>query len=258
MAFISDTGITDNFFNSLDLYLITTIQEAHPYTSKTAILERVLYQCSNILNIDLNWHQDKNIIQIHPDNIFKIDIIWEKLNKQEMKITHDEENVYKILKNSDFIHILDIQKIITILINKHEEDFLAELLALDGFHGNLKNYIENLKIGNDGNTHIHVIRNIYKNFKGCTVKIIYLILLKIFIYFTKDDEIKQLVLNTIHELEHDVNETEKIILNLNMEKITNFYVKNIENIESVALLKMAQLKIHNKKVKKFKTQRKKN
>lgn len=257
MALISDTVITDNdFFNSLDLYLITITKEAHPYTSKNAILQRVLYECSNILNIDLNWHQDKHIIQIHPDNILKIDGIWQKLNKHEIKITHDEENVYKILKNSDFIHVLDIQKIITILINKHEEYFLAEWLALDGFHDNLKNYIENLKIGNNGNTHIHVVRNIYKKFKNLNIEIIYFILLKIFIHFAKDDEIKQLVLNTIHELENDLNEMEKMILKLNMENITNLYINNVENIESVALLKMAQLKIKNKKVKKIQNTKK--
>lgn len=259
MALISDeTGITDkDFFNALDLYLVEITKEAHPYTSKTAILQRLLYTCSNILNIDLNWYQSKNIIQIHSDNILKIDGIWQKINSQEMKITHDEENVYKILKNSDFIHVLDIQKIINILVNKNEEIFLAELLAVDGFHGNFKNYIDNLKIGHNGNTHIHVIRNIYKEFKGCTVRIIYLILLKIFIRFVKDDEIKQLVLITIHELENDVNEMEKNILNSNMEKITTLYINNVENIESIAMLKMAQLKIKNKKAKNFKTQRKK-
>lgn len=252
MVLISDTDVTDkDFFNALDLYLITITKEAHPYTSKTAILERLLYKCSDILSIDLNWHQSKNIIQISPDNMLKIDNIWEKLNKQEMKMTHDEENVYKILKYSDFIHVLDIQKLITILVNKNEEHFLVELLAMDGFHSNFKKYIENLKIGNDGNTHVHFIRNTYKNFKDCTVKCIYCILLHVLMFFAKDDEIRQLVLNTIDEIGNDFDKNEKTFLNLNCKKIVNLYIDTVENIESVAILKIAQLKIKNKKVKKI-------
>lgn len=250
MVFISNTDIDKDFLNALDLYLITITKEAHPYTSKVAVLERLLDKCANLLNIDLNWHQSKNMIKIHEDNILKIDEIWQKLNKQEMKTTHEEENVYKILKNSNFIHVLDIQKMITLLVNKNEEHFYTSLLAIDGFHSNLKKYIENLKIGNDGKTHIHVIRHIYKTFPDYTARTIYFILLNIFIRYAKDDEIKQLVRNTICELEKEMNENENNFLNWNMEKITHFYVNQVENIESVAMLKLAQLKIKNKKVKK--------
>lgn len=253
MAFNVDAEITDkDFFHALDLYLITLTKEAHPYTSKTAILERLLYKCSTILSIDLNWHQGKHIIQIHPDNMLKIDDIWPKLNKQEIKLTYDEENLYKIFKNSDFIHVFYIQKIITLLINKHEKDFLNELLAVDGFHSNYKKCIENLKIGNEGNTHIHVIRKMYKMFEGYTTKLLYLTLLRTFIQFAKDDEVHCLISNIIRELEKDLNENEKKFLSLNMEKMINFYMNNVENIESIAMLKMAQLKIKNKKVKKIK------
>lgn len=251
MALISSTDVTDkDFFNALDLYLVTITKEAHPYASKSTILQRLLYECSNVLNIDLNWHQSKNVIQISPDNMLKIDTIWEKLNKQEMKITHDEENVYKIFKNSDFIHVLDIQKLITILVNKNEELFLVELLAVDGFHSNLKKYIENLKIGNEGSTHVHFIRNIYKNFKDCTVKCVYYILLHVLMFFAKDDEIRQLVQNTIDELKNNFDENENTFLNLNLKKMVDLYLDTVENIESVALLKIAQLKVKNKKVKK--------
>lgn len=251
MAFISNKDITDKeFYNALDSYLITITKEAHPYTSKNAILEQLLDKCSNILSIDLNWHQSKNMIQIHPDNMLKIDEIWQKLNRQEIKTIHEEENVYKILKNSNYIHILDIQKMITLLINKNEKQYYISLLAIDGFYSNLKKYIENLKIGNDGNTHIHIIKYIYKTFPGCTVRIIFFILLHIFIRFANDDEIKQLVQNTICEFKNKLDENENNFLNWNMEKITHFYMNQVENIESVALLKLAQLKIKNKKGKK--------
>lgn len=253
MAFNVNTEITDkDFFHALDLYLITLIKEAHPYTSKTAIVERLLYKCSTILNINLNWYEDKHFIQIHPDNMLKIDDIWPKLNKQEIKLTYDEENLYKIFKSSNFIYTSYIQKFITLLINKHEINFLHELLAVDGFHSSYKKGIENLKIGNDGNTHVHVIRKIYKMFQGFTERILYLILLRIFIRFSKDDEVYCLISNIIRELEQNLNDHEKYFLNLNMEKMINFYITNVENIESVAILKMAQLKIKNKKVKKIK------
>lgn len=253
MAFISNKEITDKeCFHALDLFLITLIKEAHPFTSKNTILERLLYKCSNILSIDLNWHQGKHIIQIHPDNMLKIDDIWLKLTKDEMKLTYDEENLYKILKNSDFIHTFYIHKFITLLINKHKEDFLNELLAVDGFHGHFKKSIENLKIGNVGNTHIHVIRKMYKMFQDFTTKMLYLTLLNIFIRFAKDDEMYCLISNIIHKLEKDLDKNEKKFLSLNMENMIDFYIKNVENIESIAMLKMAQLKIKNKKVKKIK------
>ena len=147
-----------------------------------------------------------------------------------------------MLKFSDFVHLQDIQKFINILVVKNESNFLSELLAIDGFHDNIKNYIDNLKVGGQGSTHVHCIRNIYSTFQNCPVKVVYLVLLKIYIKFAKDDEIQQLMKNTINEFEdfHDCL----------TKKITDMYINNVENLETIAMLKMAQLRIQKKKMKK--------
>lgn len=245
MVFITDT----QFIEALNYYLATVIKDAHLYTSQQTIIQRLLSKCANILEINLNWQPDKNNIYIHPDNMIKIDRKWQSLIENGVKLLHDEENVYKLIKYSDFVNIHDMQKFINILINKKEEDFLLELFAVDGFQGltNIKNYIFNLKIGSKGRNHIQVIRNIYTTFQGSPVKIIHLTLLKIYLSFAKDDEMQQLITNTIDELENEICKVEKIFLKSDVDKIKNMYLTSVEDLETIALIKMVQLKLQKKK-----------
>lgn len=234
---------------ALDCCLIEIVKDAHPYTSKHTILRRLLNRCAEILDIDLNLHNNnKRFMYIHPDNMFKIDTKWQSLKQRGLKILHEEENVYKSIKNSDLVHVYDLQKFINILIQKTGTDFLILLLAIDGFQGlNPKNYLDNLRIADEGSTHIHVIRDIYKHFNGLPVTLMYLMLLKIYIRFAKDDEMQQLMINVINDLENKSCKIEKKLFD--MDRMINTYIYNVDELEAIAMLKMAQLKILKKKLK---------
>lgn len=233
--------------NALDNYTVTILKNSNPYATKESISRRVLQECAEIMNIDLNSYTNKNIMYIHPDNMDKIDLKWQSLVEQGKKILHDEQNTYKLLKSSDFVNILDVQKFISILSSKNEENFLSELLAIDGFQGlkDHKNYVENLKIGEKGSDHVQIIREIYQKFH-VPVKVVYYTLLKIYEQFTTDEEIQKFINNLTEELSTEMG-------NYNIDDITEFYenainAKSLE-LKSIALIKLAQIKNQKKKSK---------
>lgn len=234
--------------NALDNYTVTVLKNSNPYATKESISRRVLQECAEIMNIDLNSYTNKNIMYIHRDNMDKIDLKWQSLAEEGKKILHDEQNTYKLLKSSDFVNILDVQKFINILSNKNEEDFLAELLAMDGFQGlkDHKNYVENLKIGDKGSDdHIQIIREIYRKFK-VPVKVVYFTLLKMYENYTTDEEVQKFIAKLTEELSTEM-------VNYNIDDITEFYENAINSksleLKSIALTKLAQVKNQKKKSK---------
>lgn len=233
--------------NALDNYTVTILKNSNPYATKESISRRVLQECAEIMNIDLNSYTNKNIMYIHPDNMDKIDLKWQSLSEEGKKILHDEHNTYKLLKSSDFVNILDVQKFISILSNKNEDQFLAELLAMDGFQGlkDHKNYVENLKVGDKGSDHVHIIREIYQKF-NVPVKVVYYTLLKIYENYTTDEEIQKFINNITEELSTEM-------VNYNIDDITEFYENAINarslELKSIALIKLAQIKNQKKKSK---------
>lgn len=233
--------------NALDNYTITILKNSNPYATKESISRRVLQEIAEIMNIDLSSYTNKNIMYIHPDNMDKIDLKWQHLAEEGKKILHDEQNTYKLLKSSDFVNILDVQKFINILSNRNESEFLSELLAMDGFQGlkDHKNYVENLKIGNKGSGHIQVIREIYQKFK-VPVKVVYFTLLKIYENYTTDEEVQKFITNLTEELSTEM-------VKFNIDDITEFYENAINSksleMKSIALIKLAQIKNQNKKIK---------
>lgn len=236
--------------NALDNYTITILKNSNPYATKESISRRVLQEIAEIMNIDLSSYTNKNIMYIHPDNMDKIDLKWQRLAEEGTKILHDDQNTYKLLKSSDFVNILDVQKFISILSNKSEDTFLSELLAMDGFQGlkDYKNYVENLKIGDKGSDHVQVIREIYQKFK-VPVKVVYYTLLKIYENYTTDEEIQKFITNLTEELSEEM-------VNFNIEDITAFYENAIASksleMKSIALIKLAQIKNQKKKSKAIK------
>lgn len=235
--------MNSNLAAALHNYTVTVMKESNPYLTKQAISRKVLQECADILMIDLNCYMDKNSMYIHTDNMEKIDAKWENLIAKGVKILHDEHNAYKIMKSSDVVNIIDLQKFITILAGKDQEEFLSQLLAMDGFRGitDNKNYIENLKIGDKGNSHVQIVRLIYKTFK-VPVKVVYLALLKVYENYTNDDEMKQLINNTIRDFEDDFSEYD-------IQGIMEMYEHSVQDIEIIALTKLAQLKNRSKKLK---------
>lgn len=217
--------------------VVTFFKNAHFHESKHIILQKLLQKCADTVMVRLIWHADKKLF-IHPDNMVKIDLKWNDFIEANIRLLPEEINLYKLVKSELFVNLTDVQKFINIFINKNEVGFLTEILAIDGFSTqNPLKYVENLKIGDNGSSHIQIIRKIYKELKSVHVEIVYLSLLKIYLHFAKDDEIIQLLLNTINS----IKATESNI-------VTSIYINNIDNLETTALTKIAHLKLFTKKI----------
>lgn len=236
----------DNLVAALNNELVLEMKQSHPYTTKETISRKVLKKCANILTVDLNSYKDKNLIFIHPSNIKKIDLKWQSLLDKGIKIQHDEHNIYKLIKSSELVNIFDIQKFINFLSNKREFAFLEELLCIDGFQGftDYKSYIDNLAFGEEGSDHVSTLRQIYNKF-NVEAKMLHLALLKIYDEYISEEEMKQLVYNNINELETQTYE--------NLEDIMQLYKESVQDLETIALTKLVQLKIRIKKGSKRKT-----
>lgn len=241
------TTINDQeLFEALDKSTVKVMKDSNPYSTKESINLQVLYKCANYLNVDLNAYNNKNSMYIHPDNMEKIDSKWQNLIDRGTKLSHEEQNIYKLMKSSELPNTLDVLKFFNILSNKNEDEFLTELLAIDGFQGisEIKNYVENLKFGDKGSDHVQIIREIYKKFH-VPVKVVYYALLTIYESYTTDEEVKKLVTQVKDELEDTVTEYD-------IKAITDMYESSISDLSSVALTKLAQLKNLNKKSKALK------
>lgn len=223
----------DLFKNSL----VLLFKEAHKFENKSSILGKLLEIYANSLNIYLIWDgMYTKYLVIHFDNVLKIDKKWDNFIKTN-KLLPEELNIYKLIKSERCVNIILITKFIAIFINKKESKFLAELLGIDGFlTQNPLKYINNLKIGDKGFNHVQVTRLLYQNIKGICVKTVFLNLLNIYTkYIVDDDEIQQIIKNS---LESDAYN----------ESIETLYINNIDDLETTALTKIAQLKLLKKKV----------
>lgn len=223
----------DLFNNSIILLLF---KEAHKFENKSSILGKLLEIYANSLNIYLIWDgmYTKYLI-IHFDNSLKIDKKWANFIKTN-KLLPEELNLYKLIKSERCVNIILITKFIAIFINKKENKFLAELLGIDGFlTQNPLKYINNLKIGDKGFNHVQVTRLLYQKIKGICVKTVFFNLLKIYTKYIVDDEIQELIKNN---LESDTYN----------KSIETLYINNIDDLETTALTKIAQLKLLKKKM----------
>lgn len=220
----------------------TLFKHAHYLETKQLLLQKLLQKYADTLKVQLIWHNTNKKLHIHPDNMIKIDRKWKDFIRANVKLLPEELNLYKLMKSELFIDVIDVQKFINIFINKNEMEFLKELLGMDGFFTyNPLKYVENLKIGDKGSDHIHVIRKIYRNLKPLHVEVVYSSLLKIFLHFTNDDEIIQLLVNTINSLELSQN-------NVESEIVTTMYTSHISDLETTALTKIAHLKLLKRKM----------
>ena len=242
MATICDKDLNEALYN----YTVKIMKNSNPYTTKESISRKVLQDCADALNLDMNIYNNKNIMYIHPDNMQKIDSKWQNLMDRGIKLSHEEQNVYKLLKSSEFVNILDVQKFFNILSSKDEDEFLFELLAVDGFQGisEMKNYVENLKIGDEGSDHVHVIREIYRKFR-VPVKVVYYALLQIYEPYTTDNDVQKLITNIKDELADKVTDYD-------IDAIIDMYKDSFSELKPVALTKLAQLKNLKKKSKAIK------
>lgn len=223
-----------------DKCIVTFFKNAHFHESKRVILQKILQKCADTVMVRLIWYSEDKKLYIHPDNMVKIDLKWNDFIKANIKLLPEDVNLYKLVKSELFINLVDVQKFINIFINKKEVGLLTELLAMDGFSTqNPLKYVENLKIGDTGSSHVQVIRKIYRELKSVHVEIVYLSLLKIYLHFAKDDEIIQLLLNTIKSAE---------VNNIESEIVTNIYTNQINDLETTAFTKMAHLKLLKKKM----------
>lgn len=234
-----------------DRYMTTLFKHSHFNKTKQIILQKLLQQCADTIRIRLIWYNMDKKLCIHSHNMLKIDLKWNNFIQANVKLLPEELNLYKLMKSELFIDLTDVQKFINIFINKNEMGFLRELLGIDGFlTQNPLKYVENLKIGDEGSDHVHVIRKIYRELKSLHVEVIYSSLLKIYLNFAKDDEIIQLLINTIKSLPSSQNNDESKI-------ITTIYTSHILDLETTALTKIAHLKLLKKKMNRPTTTKKK-
>lgn len=241
MATFGDKELSESLYN----YAIKVMRNSNQYTTKETVLRKVLDKCADILEFDLNSYAIKNTIYIHPDNMDKIDSKWQSLVEQGAKISHEELNVYKLIKSSENANILDIQKFISILSNKNENAFLVEILAVDNFEsGEFKNYILNLKYGDKGSSHVQIIRDIYRKFNA-PVNVVYFALLQIYKHFTNEKEALDMILNELNKLDNKVDKSVA-------EDIANMYEISVNNIQEIAHTKLIQLKNQMQKTKALK------
>lgn len=218
--------------------MMKLIKEANPHLTKEAMSFKLIQACANYLHVNITGPADKNKIYIHPDNMERIDYKWVDMQKKGVKFSHDDHNIYKLIKSSDYASVFDLHKFINIL--KNETSFLNELLAIDGFRGDAKNYLDNLSIGNNKNVenHVQVIRKLYPMFNYPPSETIFLALIEVYTRYIKDDESKLLVLSTTENMNHEIN----------LQPIMIAYENTLkEDLELVALSKLAQLKNEKKK-----------
>lgn len=238
MASCCDKELSESLFS----YAIKVMKDSNLYTTKEAVLRKVLMKCAEILNFDLNNINNKNVIYIHPDNMDKIDVKWQSFIEQGVKISHEELNVYKLIKSSDYVNILDAQKFINILANRNENAFLTEILAVDNFDGGeFKNYIFNLKYGDKGSSHVQIIKEIYRKF-AAPVNVVYFVLLQIYKNFVSEKEMSDTIMSELHKLESKVDK-------LLAEDIANMYEISVTNVREIAEMKLLQFKNQLQKVK---------
>lgn len=239
MASVNDKELIDSLYN----YTVKVMKESNPYATKESISRRVLQECADILNVDLNNPNNKSIMFIHSDNMEKIDSKWQNLIDRGTKIPHDDHNAYKLLKASQFVNILDVQRFLNFLSNNAENEFLSELLAIDGFQGftEHKNYVENLKIGDKGSDNVQIIREIYKKF-NVPVKAVHYALLLIYESHATDEEVKKMIIERKDEFADKVADYD-------IQPIMDMYENSISDLKSIALTKLAQLKNLKKKAK---------
>lgn len=253
-------NISQELIDILYKYSVIVMQKCNPHTTKQTVSWKVLQFCADSLKIDLNRCIDKKLIYLHPENVERIDSKWNSFKENKIKLLHDDITTYERIKSADYINLLDIQKFITIMLNKDQiksetnekllrDNFLYELLAMDGFHGysfnDMKNYIDNLRIGKESD-HVQAVREIYKTF-DISADTMHLALLNIYAKFTRDDEMKQILKNVKRDLESKISD-DKL---KNLDNIINAYEDrmNSKHLETIAIMKLAQLMNRTKKMK---------
>lgn len=238
MASCCDKDLSESLYN----YAIQVMKVSNQYTTKEAVLRKVLMKCADILEFDLNSFTTKNMIYIHPDIMQKFDAKWQDFMEQGIKLSHEELNTYKLIKSSEYVNVLDAQKFINILANRNETVFLNEILAVDNFDsGEFKNYILNLKYGDKGSSHIQIIRDIYRKF-AAPVNVVYFALLQIYKNFTNEKEVLDMVMNELNKLDSKVDK-------LLVEDIANMYEISVTNVREIAQMKLLQFKNQLQKLK---------
>lgn len=238
MASCCDKDLSESLYN----YAITVMKNSNQYTTKEAVLRKVLIKCADILEFDLNSFTTKNVIYIHSDNMDRIDAKWQSFMEQGIKLSHEELNIYKLIKSSEYVNVLDAQKFINILANRNETVFLTEILAVDNFDsGEFKNYIFNLKYGDKGSSHIQIIKDIYRKF-AAPVNVVYFALLQIYKNFTNEKEVLDMVMNELNKLDSKVDK-------LLVEDIANMYEISVTNVREIAQVKLLQFKNQIQKMK---------
>ena len=219
----------------LEKCMLNAFKKSNNLTALETIKFRVLQDCAKCLKTNLNRFIGSHMIYIHPENKEEIKKRWQFLMDQGVKFRHEEYNLYKIINFSDYLHILDIQKFLTILKNKNQQLFLYEILAMDGFKGyNAKLYLENLKYKNENN-HIYIIREIYRNMK-VPVKIVHFALLHVFEKFSVS-----LIQERKAKLEKEITFDPDTLSN-----IIEYYKSNIKNLDNIASVKLTELSIQRK------------
>lgn len=219
----------------LEKYIKYVFMSSNRFTTVETIKFRMLQQCAKILCIDITSYIDKNLIHVHKTNMDKFDKKWQTLLENGVNISHDNYNTYKIIKSSDFLHILDIKKFVRFFIKKNEINFINELLAVDGFKNlNAENYIENLKYDKDNN-HVFVIREIYRNM-DVSVEMLHLALLYIYEKFD----------NQILQARKKKFEKQIEFKQVTLSNIIEYYTDNIQNLEDIANAKIAEIKLTSK------------
>lgn len=238
MASCCDKDLSECLYN----YAIKVMKVSNQYTTKEAVLRKVLMKCADILEFDLNSFTTKNMIYVHPDNLQRFDAKWQAFMEQGIKLSHEELNTYKLIKSSEYVNILDAQKFINILANRNETVFLNEILAVDNFDsGEFKNYILNLKYGDTGSSHIQIIKDIYRKF-AAPVNVVYFALLQIYKKFINEKEVLDMVMDELNKLDSKVDK-------LLVEDIANMYEISVTNVREIAQMKLLQFKNQLQKLK---------
>lgn len=265
--------IDDELKIALDKAVLAEVKTAGDVVTKQTIHLRVYKKVAKILNVNIDIGIDPKSIMIHFDNINRIDEKWGKHLQNNYSMSHEEMNAYDKIKSTDYVKIPDAVKFLSILVRKDtidredKEKILKSndiniLLGVDGFSGytpnEMKNYIENLKCGSDGNAHVETVRKMYsldivKNLSGTDAAcIIYLALLSTYKEYITDDQVKFVIDNEESDIRsylsknakyyHDITNTVK-----ELDQLVAFYKENVPKIAEISVIKIAKLNEKSKK-----------
>lgn len=258
---------------AIDLAVLKEMKGASDVVTKHTINLRVYKKIAKLLNVNVDIGIDPKSISIHPDVMIKIDDKWKKNIQNNFQVSHEEMNAYDKIKSTDYVKIPDVAKFIAILIRKDiveredkekiiKSNDLNIVLGVDGFLGytpvEMKNYIENLKFGHDGDSHVETVRNMYsldiiKNLSGTdAASIVFLALISAYKRFISDDQAKLIIDSVESDTKSYLSKNAKYFHDINnaienIDELVDFYTENVPEISRISVVKVADLISKSKK-----------